>query len=170
VEAVESSESLLLRQISSSFTDSRCGLKDEVVRPVLVQIALDEEMFFLCQGTLTAEPCDSAPCLGVGNHRGADKRGLADEILDLGRTVFFDVELDETAGVEIEDQRRSSRTISDALFPRLRGLCLAPTGFPPAQSASPDSTSSQARLADSPREINIATERPPWVMTIRSPA
>jgi hypothetical protein len=91
--------------------------------------------------------------------------------LDLGGTVFFDVELDETAGVEIEDQRRSSRTMAEALFPRVRGRRREPAGLPPLHSAAPASTSSQARFADvlSSRGISRATDRPCSVITILSP-
>jgi len=104
-----------------------------------------------------------------GDRRGSATPSRRD--FRLRGAALFDVELDETAGVEIEDQRRSSRTMADALFPWIRGRRLDPLGLPPLQLATPVSTRSQARRGASflSNEISRATECPCSVITIRSP-
>src|SRR5215210_3423443 len=171
METVESAESMLLCQISRGSPDRRSDFQREVARPVLIQIGFGQRVLLGTQSTFTAEARKGAPRFGIGDHRGTGQRRLVDETLDLGGAAFFDVELDETAGVEVEDQRRSSRTMADALFPRARGRRLDPAGLPPLQLATPFSTRSQARRSvPCPSiEISRATERPCSVITIRSP-
>src|SRR5712692_7813014 len=53
---------------------------------------------------------------------------------------LFDVELDECAGVDVELQRRSSRTVELTGLPRTRAGRVAPRGFPPPQDAIPSRT------------------------------
>lgn len=172
METVKPSESILLRQVARGLPDRRCDLDSEIIRPVLIQIGFGQSVLLGREPTFTTDARESAPCFGIGDYRSADERCRGDKSLDVSGAAFFDIELDEAAGVEVEDQRRSSRTMSDALLPRFRGRWRDPEGLPPLQLATPLSTSFQARRAVSFSSIELsrAMECPCSVMTIRSPS
>jgi hypothetical protein len=53
------------------------------------------------------------PGFRIGDEDGDDRFGIVDAISDSGRAGFFDVQLHERAGVDVQDHRRSSITRSD---------------------------------------------------------
>jgi hypothetical protein len=147
-------------------------LQPDVARPVGIQLA--DEMPVLA-GRKVAGPSPSrkgGSGLDVcGGRRGHDRR-FGDVLSRRRGTRFLDVELHERAGIDVEPQRRSSRTVELTGLPRTRAGRVAPRGFPPPQDAIPSRTIPaivSCSAGASGGDIT-ATGRPRSVTVMRSPS
>src|SRR5215210_534347 len=93
-----------------------------VGRPPVVEGGNHAAMFLLGQFLFPWQPGERSPGFGVGDHRGRDLRTLLDGPDYQLAASFAYEDLDQGRSVQVEDQRRSSMTISAAvLFPRKVG-------------------------------------------------
>ena len=93
-----------------------------VGRPPVVEGGNHVGMFHLGQSLFPQQPGERSPGFGVGDHRSRDLRALLDgaDYQIAVRLVYED--FDQGRGVQVEYQRRSTMTISAAVFsPRTVG-------------------------------------------------
>jgi len=89
----------------------------------------------------SAKPGKSRPRFGIGHYRRGHDVGVSHELPDaIGASLGY-VQLHQTAGVQVQRQRRSSSTIDETVLPVILAGCLAPAGLPPFQCACPSATS-----------------------------
>jgi hypothetical protein len=147
-------------------------LQPDVARPVRIQLA--DEMPVLARRKIAgpSPPGKGRSGLDVGDGRGGHDDRFVDVLSRRRGPRFLDVELDQRTGVDVEPQRRSSRTVELTGLPRTRAGRVAPRGFPPPQDAIPSRTipviiSCSGGVSGG---ASTATGRPRSVTVIRSPS
>jgi hypothetical protein len=171
VDAIGATQPMTLGEVSS-LSPYLLHRQRKEAAPVPVDVSLGPRLLRVTQVTLPPQAGQSAPRLRIGQGRGRHDGGARELLSNRSAAIFLDIELDQAAGIEVEDQRRSSSTISDAVFPRTFGGSADPLGLPPPQLAAPVLTNSQANRASAPSSTGprTATAAPRSVTTIRSPA
>lgn len=113
---IVASKGVALREVSGE-PDQVLGYGRFLVgRPPLVQSLNHVGVLVYGEALFPQEPGKGRPCFHIGDYRGRDPGAFFDSPFYKLTSRLPDVDLDQGRGIEVEDQRRSSSTISAAVF------------------------------------------------------
>jgi hypothetical protein len=137
MDRVESPQRMLLGQHACQFHQCIRNIDNKVAFPIVIKILQDRPIVRGTDAAFAAFPRKSGPRLCIRDARGRDDIRRINQSLDCGAFRLRNVEFDERAGIEIENQRRSSRMIRETRLPFTATRRDAPLGLVPFQDPIP---------------------------------
>ncbi len=171
MDAIESSQGVSLGQLASMPPDLFRSVDRKERWPVPFEVRFEDPILVRGNSIFSVLAREGAPGFRICNDGGGNHRSAFHKRTDGIRALLVEVELHKTTGVEIQDHRRSSITMSAVARPRIFGGLEEPLGLPPFQLADPELTRSQtSRLPEADGILlSSATGRPCSVKTTFSP-
>src|SRR5580765_7955292 len=135
---------MLVCQLSSAFNQRLGHIHAEIMVPVIVKFAHDASIIFRLHRSLSALAREGRWRLRSGHHGERGNLGGSYERLDRLALRFRDIKLYQSAGVDVDNQRRSSTTICETGLPLMTTDREPPLGLPPFHFPIPFRLSSLA--------------------------
>src|SRR6266481_1152425 len=134
---IGTSQSMALGQNTRGPNQTFRDINDEIVIPILVKIVDNRTVASARQTVLPTLSCERRPRFSIGNSRCRKTFSLFGIFPNISASCFLNVDFYESASIQVENHRRSSRTISPTGFPLTTTHREAPLGFPPLQVPKP---------------------------------
>jgi hypothetical protein len=113
VERVEATQPLALGQVAGPPDQRLRDVHGQDAWPVRIQSGLRLPVFRRRQAALSSSASKGSPGLRIGHSRSGDELRAVNLGVDRRRSRLLDVQLKQTAGVELQDQPRSSITATE---------------------------------------------------------
>src|SRR3989337_1401022 len=113
LDSVVPSESMFLCQLASALDQRLCDIDDKIIVPVVVKFLNDTSIVFQTQGVFPALARKSSSRLCIGNKRDRGNFSVLNKALNRTTLWFRHIKLYQSAGIDVENHRRSSMTICE---------------------------------------------------------
>src|SRR5688572_6535267 len=134
---VGASQRMTLGQNTRGLHDTFRDVNNEIVVPILIKVFDDRPVTRARQTPLPTLSRKCGPRFSVGNSGCRKTFGLFGILPDSSASGFLNVDFYQRAGIQVENHRRSSSTISPTGFPLTTTDREAPLGFPPLHVPRP---------------------------------